>query len=154
MKSRRSKVTHPRSACDPVRRFGEKRNEGVRVLSRLAERLRGLKCLSGEEGCAVLVPCCDIHTFGMGGPIDVAFVDAAGAVLAVHRRVMPGRRIRHAEARLVVERPSQSGRWFERGDALFNVPSKVDAPPLRGQAAKQDSPQAKQSEAVKEGGFA
>lgn len=102
-----------------ARREGSGR--GVRVLSRIAERLRGLRGLDGEDACAVLVPCCDIHTFGMSGPIDAAFVDAAGSVVAVHRRIMPGRRIRHANARMVVERPYQTGKWLECGDGLFNI---------------------------------
>ena len=94
---------------------------GIRVLSRITERLRGLKGVKGEDECAVLVPCRDIHTFGMSGPIDAAFIDAAGSVVAVHRRVMPGRRIRHADARMVVERPFQTGKWLECGDGFFNV---------------------------------
>lgn len=97
----------------------------VRVLSRIAERLRGLKGFNGDDECAVLVPCRDIQTFGMKGPIDAAFIDAAGSVVAVHRRVMPGRRIRHADARMVVERPFQTGKWLERGDGFFNVAPRV-----------------------------
>ena len=87
---------------------GDSDRRKVRVLSRIAERLRGL-----------------IHTFGMKGPIDAAFIDAAGSVVAVHRRVMPGRRIRHADARMVVERPFQTGKWLERGDGFFNVAPRV-----------------------------
>ncbi len=122
----------PRRAVAPI---GERVDEGrygrhareenasashLKVLSRLVERIRGLKGTDGK-GYAVLVPCRDIHTFGMEGPIDAAFVDAAGTVVAVHRRIMPGRRIRHADARLVVERLAQPGAWLERGDDVFNV---------------------------------
>ena len=91
-----------------------------RVLSRVIERLRGLNGIKNENEYAVLIPCCDIHTFGMRVPIDAAFVDATGMVVAVHRRVMPGRRIRHGDARLVVERPFQAGKWLECGDGFFN----------------------------------
>lgn len=91
-----------------------------RVLSRVIERLRGLNGIKNENEYAVLIPCCDIHTFGMRAPIDAAFVDATGMVVAVHRRVMPGRRIRHGDARLVVERPFQAGKWLECGDGFFN----------------------------------
>lgn len=104
---------------------GDGSRRKVRVLSRIAERLRGLKGFNGDDECAVLVPCRDIHTFGMKGPIDAAFIDAAGSVVAVHRRVMPGRRIRHADARMVVERPFQTGKWLERGDGFFNVAPRV-----------------------------
>ena len=92
------------------------------VLSRIVERLRGMKGISEENSHVVLVPCCDIHTFGMKAPIDVAFIDARGVVIAVHRHVVPGRRIRNASARLVVERFSHQGVWYERGDDLFKLP--------------------------------
>lgn len=92
----------------------------IRVLSRLAERIQGLKGSRDWDGHVILVPCRDIHTFGMAGPIDAAFVDEAGIVMAVHRAIMPNRRIRHARARLVVERGSRAGRWLECGDRLFD----------------------------------
>ena len=92
------------------------------VLSRIVERLRGMKGIREESSHVVLVPCCDIHTFGMKAPIDVAFVDATGTVIAVHRLVMPKRRIRNASACLVVERSAQQGTWYECGDTFFRPP--------------------------------
>ena len=93
------------------------------VLSRIVERLCGMKRVREEGSHVVLVPCCDIHTFGMKAPIDVAFVGMTGTVIAVHRCVMPGRRIRNAAARLVVERFAQQGAWYERGDNFFRLPA-------------------------------
>ena len=92
------------------------------VLSRIIERLRGMKGIKKESSHVVLVPCCDIHTFGMKAPLDVAFIDKTGTVIAVHRRVMPKRRIRNAAARLVVERAAHQGAWYECGDNFFRLP--------------------------------
>ena len=92
------------------------------VLSRIVERLRGMKGAREESSHVVLVPCCDIHTFGMKVPIDIAFIDARGTVIAVHRRVMPKKRIRNAAACLVVERFAHQGAWYECGDDFFRLP--------------------------------
>ncbi len=99
----------------------------TRVLTRILERLRGMKGAEHEEAHLVLVPCRDIHTFGMKRAIDVAFVDMTGTVIAVYREVGPHRRIRHAAARLVVERPARSGTWFECGDDLFCLPPRAQS---------------------------
>lgn len=94
------------------------------LLTRLGERLRGLKGQTSRSrgGCAVLVPCRDIHTFGMKCPIDVAFVDARGVVVAASRNVAPARRLRCARARMTLERRSCEGPWFEPGDFVFAEP--------------------------------
>lgn len=99
----------------------DSRIPGFRVLCSLSERVRGLKCAEDSDAHVVLVPCRDIHTFGMDAAIDVAFVGGDGIVLSVHREVSPGRRIRCAEARMVVERRAHAGRWFECGDCLFDA---------------------------------
>lgn len=100
------------------------REGGVVVLTRVVERLRGLKSAmaSSRGSYAVLVPCCDIHTFGMKFPIDVAFVDERGMVLAALRRVSPARRLRCGKARMVLERRSSDDAWFEPGQAVFASP--------------------------------
>ena len=74
----------------------------TRVLTGFVERLAGLKSKSFEAkaACAVLVPCRDVHTFGMRFPIDVAFVDASGTAVEVYRCVAPRCRIRCRRARL------------------------------------------------------
>ncbi len=43
-----------------------------------------------DEGI-YLVPCEGVHTFGMKFPIDVAFLDSKGTVLAVHHGLKPWR---------------------------------------------------------------
>lgn len=94
------------------------------VLTRLGERLRGLKGPTSRPcgAYAVLVPCRDIHTFGMKCPIDVAFVDASGMVVAASRNVAPARRLRCARARMTLERRSCEDSWFEPGDFVFAEP--------------------------------
>lgn len=55
-------------------------------------RLRGLigRRLSPGEGL-LLVPCNQIHTFWMGYPIDVIYLDAMGRALRVDAAVPPGK---------------------------------------------------------------
>ncbi len=109
-------------ACAGVATAPEAEASHFQVASRIFERLRGMKGVKEDGLSMVLVPCCDIHTFGMKKPIDVAFVDETGTVVAVHRKVTPRRRVRNAAARLVVERFARQGAWFECGDAFFGVP--------------------------------
>lgn len=58
-------------------------------------RLRGLlgrKPLSGHASQALwLVPCGSVHTFGMGYPLDVVFLDRAGRVLGCRENLRPWR---------------------------------------------------------------
>lgn len=93
----------------------------VSVLASFARRLRGLLpgSLARDSSYAVFIPCRDIHTFGMDCPIDVAFADQEGCVLASHRRVEPGRRVRCVSAKVAVERIAADGPWFEVGDNVF-----------------------------------
>lgn len=99
----------------------------VAVLSSFFERIRGLSRGCVDEGAAyvVLCPCDDIQTYSMDRAIDVAFADMSGTVVAAYRKVMPGRRIKHAGARVVAERMSCSDEWFQKGDALFAPPGSV-----------------------------
>ncbi|MDO4442827.1 MAG: DUF192 domain-containing protein [Slackia sp.] len=96
-------------------------DERTPVLTGMFERLRGLKGFAADDAGAyvVLVPCCDVHTFGMRFSLDIAFVDASGMVVEVYRRVPPSRRIRCAKARLTLERKASSGAWFEKGESVF-----------------------------------
>lgn len=58
-----------------------------------AERRQGLlgrSSLDSDEGI-YLVPCKMIHMFGMRFPIDVAFLDRNGRVVAVHHSLKPNR---------------------------------------------------------------
>jgi uncharacterized protein len=59
-------------------------------------RLRGMlgrPVPSLGEGL-LLTPCRSIHMIGMRCPLDVAFLDGSGAVLATHRSISPGWRAR------------------------------------------------------------
>lgn len=81
----------------------------VGMADRWWPRLRGLLGrgpLAPGEGL-LLVPCRSIHTFGMGFPIDVAFLDPAGRVVAVYPDLGPGRASRtHRSARSALELPA------------------------------------------------
>ncbi len=88
-----------------------------------ATALRRLRGLAGREGGAealLLAPCRDVHTVGMSGAIDVAFVDEAGVVVAAHRDVAPRRRLRCRRAAAVIERRADDAApWFATGDRLL-----------------------------------
>lgn len=69
-------------------------------------RLRGLLGRpSLEEGAGLLLePCRSVHMVGMKFPLDIAFLDDRGEVIAVYHRLQPGSRTRwHKEARFALE---------------------------------------------------
>lgn len=78
----------------------------VRVASGFGSRLRGLlgtRSLSPGQGL-LLVPCTSIHMFFMAIPLDVAFLDAGGRVIAVYKNLKPWRMSRlHPEAFAALE---------------------------------------------------
>ena len=86
-------------------------------------RLRGLLGTpshgdDGSKGRVLLLDrCCSIHTFGMAYPIDVAFLDGRGAVVAVRRAMEVGRIFSCVKASCVLEREASADGWFEIGDA-------------------------------------
>lgn len=84
-------------------------------------RLRGLIGRSAFDGVLLLVPCRDVHTFGMKRDIDIAFLDSDGAVLESHRDVGPGKRLRCPSATATVERFSADAPWFEPGDFVHRT---------------------------------
>jgi uncharacterized membrane protein (UPF0127 family) len=71
-------------------------------------RLRGLigrPRLQAGEGL-LLCPCKAVHMYGVRYPIDVAFLDREGAVVALYRELAPGARSRwHDRARCALELP-------------------------------------------------
>ena len=110
--SRRAAGVRPREGCAA---------EGLGSLclaTSLASRLRGLLFRRPKAGVILLAPCRDVHTFGMGHAVDVAFVDAAGLVVEAHRAVAPGRRLRCRRARAVLERFAGEGPWLCAGDKV------------------------------------
>ena len=84
-------------------------------------RLKGLlgsgrDCLGGGVIC--LDPCASIHTFGMAYPIDVAFLDECGIVVASCRRLTPCRALSNPQAVCVLERPSDGSPWLAVGETV------------------------------------
>ena len=68
----------------------------VEVAQAPAARLRGLLGRDGVEGALLLPSCRSVHTLGMRFPIDVAFLNRHGKVVAV---VAPMRRWRLGRTR-------------------------------------------------------
>lgn len=88
------------------------------VATSLVSRLRGLARRSPDHTVMVFPRCNDVHTFTMRHALDIAFADKRGRVVAVHRSVLPGVRLHHGRAALVLERFAREGPWFERGDVV------------------------------------
>lgn len=84
----------------------------------LWQRLRGLFGRDGFTGELLLLPCDDVHTFGMRRAIDVAFLAGGGTVLEVHRSVSPRRRLRCRGAGATLERFARDGPWLEPGERV------------------------------------
>ena len=84
-------------------------------------RLKGLLG-SGRDrlggGVICLDPCASIHTFGMAYPIDVAFLDECGIVVASRRRLAPCRVLSSPRAVCVLERPSDGSPWLAVGETV------------------------------------
>lgn len=88
------------------------------LASSVAARLRGLLLRKPDEKMRLLVPCHDVHTFGMRHDIDIAFLSRDGRVLEVHRNVGRRRRMKCLAAAAVIERFSSEDAWFEAGDRV------------------------------------
>jgi len=76
-------------------------------------RLRGLMCTDAEEfgeGNGLwIVPCRGVHTFAMGFPIDVVYLDAKKLVVHVEENLKPWRLARISlKATSVLELPGAS----------------------------------------------
>jgi uncharacterized protein len=81
----------------------------IEVADRWWLRLRGLlgrPVLPAGEGL-LLVPCSAVHMLGMRIPLDVAFLDPDGAVVAVYHALAPGARTSwHRAAARALELPA------------------------------------------------
>lgn len=87
------------------------------------KRVRGLMFAKPDATVLLLVPCRDIHTFGMRGKIDVAFLDEKGVVLESRRNVPRRRRLRCKRACQVLERFAQADEpWVAAGETLCLLP--------------------------------
>ena len=80
----------------------------IAVADRWWLRLRGLlgRPPLGAGGGVLLTPCRAVHTFGLSYPVDVAFLDRRGAVVALYHRLAPGNASRwHRAAVYALELP-------------------------------------------------
>jgi uncharacterized membrane protein (UPF0127 family) len=78
------------------------------MAERFWQRARGLlgRPPLAEGEALVIRPCKAVHTWGMGHPIDVAFLDPDGRVVASYEALPPNRRTRwHSSAACAIELP-------------------------------------------------
>ena len=68
----------------------------------------------------MLVPCRDVHTFGMKSPLDIAFIGVDGTVIETHRDVGPRRRLKNRRACATLERYARPGPWLDVGDCILS----------------------------------
>jgi uncharacterized membrane protein (UPF0127 family) len=81
----------------------------IGVADRWWLRLRGLLGRPGlDQGEGLLLdPCRAVHMLGMQVPVDVAFVDRSGAIVAVYHALAPGGRTGwHQAATTALELPA------------------------------------------------
>lgn len=86
--------------------------------SSVAQRMRGMLFRDPDDVVRILVPCHDVHTFGMRYPLDIAFISKEGDVLEVHREVSRMHRLKNAHAAMVAERFAKDGEWLQAGDVI------------------------------------
>lgn len=99
----------------------------VEFATGFASRMRGLAGRPQFAGVLVLAPCCDVHTWGMGVPLDIAFADRRGRILQAQRAVPPRSRLRNGGAAFVIERVSCSEKpWFSLGDQVFLTSGRIN----------------------------
>jgi uncharacterized membrane protein (UPF0127 family) len=86
----------------------------IPVATDFRTRLRGLAFRDRDEaGLGLLFPrCSSVHTFGMRFELDVFFLDEAGRIIDVRRRVRPRRVVWHPGASAVLEIPAAEGGEF------------------------------------------
>ena len=88
---------------------------GPVVVRGFGARLRGIRALPATSSDVLVLPrCASVHTWFLPATIDVAFVDAAGSVLAVHREVRPYRVLGCRGAAHVLERWTPGGMRAKR----------------------------------------
>lgn len=111
-------------------RLGLELGTRIRMADGWLARLRGMwgrpEPRLGEG--LFLTPCSSVHMFWMRFPLDVAFLDRSGTIVAIYSALAPGSRTRwHRDARHALELPSgalaQSGTTM--GDVLSWSPAAV-----------------------------
>jgi uncharacterized membrane protein (UPF0127 family) len=87
----------------------------------------------------LLTPCSSVHMYGMRFPLDVAFLDGKGAVVAIYPSLAPGSRTRwHRNAAHALE--LSAGALVESGTSIGDV--------LAWSAASVADPEYRRTEAV------
>lgn len=90
----------------------------IKLALTFGERLRGLYGSAPDDTVLLLVPCRDIHTFGMPYLLDAAFIDKQGTVLLAVRNVVKGKRIACPGAYAALERAAAPAQpWLEVGQS-------------------------------------
>src|SRR6476646_4417742 len=122
-------------------RLGRELGDRIGMADSWMARLRGMLARPepGPGEGLLLTPCSSVHMFGMRFPLDVAFLDREGIVVAVYPSLAPGSRTRwHRNAAHALELPSgvlsQSGTVV--GDPLVWSPVAVGPARTRGWEAE------------------
>jgi uncharacterized protein len=101
----------------------------IRLADAWLSRLRGMlgrPAPDAGEGL-LLTPCRSAHMYGMHFPLDIAFLDARRAVVAVYHSLPPGARTGfHRSAVHALELPA--GTLIGTGTAVGDILAWVDAP--------------------------
>lgn len=75
------------------------------VAKSFKQRLVGMLFVKPNDHMAMVFPNCrSLHTFGMRRTLDIAFVDAQGHVLALHKTVPPNRIKNNVHAAIAIEK--------------------------------------------------
>jgi uncharacterized membrane protein (UPF0127 family) len=85
-------------------------------------RLRGMlaRPAPGPGEGLLLTPCSSVHMYGMRFPLDVAFLDGRGTVVAIYPSLAPGSRTRwHRNAAHALE--LSAGALLESGTSVGDV---------------------------------
>jgi len=80
----------------------------VRIANTFWQRLRGLlgtRLLPLGQGL-IIKPCNSVHTFGMGYPIDVLFVDGNHCIIKIVENMLPSKMSMSSGSQYVVELPA------------------------------------------------
>lgn len=117
----------------------------VRIAGNFLDRLRGVKRTDGlDQGEGLLLsPCRAVHTFGCPDPLDVAFIDRRGRVVALYPSLAPGRMtrwIRKAEYALELPGGTLVRTDTELDDRLAWVPTPGAAEAARSDEQHPDPP--------------
>jgi uncharacterized protein len=85
-------------------------------------RLRGMlaRPAPGPGEGLLLTPCSSVHMYGMRFPLDIAFLDGRGTVVAIYPSLAPGSRTRwHRNAAHALE--LSAGALLESGTSIGDV---------------------------------